>query len=107
MSEQQRPPAQRVQRARRRARHWKHRLVIVTYRTLRWGQRYLPPVVRSLVGVALIIGGVFGFLPILGFWMLPLGVAIASLDIPPLRRRLERWLIDTRRRYHIENTQRR
>ena len=79
--------------------------MITTYRTLRWAQRYLPPGVRTLVGVALIAGGVFGFLPILGFWMLPLGIAIASLDFPPLRRRLERWLIDTRRRYHIENTQ--
>ena len=58
-----------------------------------------------MVGVALMAGGVLGFLPILGFWMLPLGIAIASLDFPPLRRRLARWLIDTRRRYHIENTQ--
>jgi hypothetical protein len=80
-------------------------LVIITYRTLRWAQRYLPPGVRSLVGFALIVGGLLGFLPILGFWMLPLGIAIASLDFPPMRRRLERWLIDTRRRYHIENTQ--
>jgi hypothetical protein len=80
--------------------------VITTYRTLRWGQRYLPPGVRTLVGVALMVGGVLGFLPILGFWMLPLGIAITSLYFPPLRRRLERWLIDTRRRYHIENTQR-
>jgi hypothetical protein len=107
MSEQQSKPAQRARRARRRARHWKHRLVIITYRTLRWGQRYLPPGVRTLIGFALIAGGLLGFLPILGFWMLPLGIAIASLDFPPLRRRLERWLIDTRRRYHIENTQRR
>jgi hypothetical protein len=81
--------------------------VISTYRTLRWGQRYLPPGIRTLVGLALMAGGVLGFLPILGFWMLPLGIAIASLDFPFLRRRLERWLIDTRRRYHIENTQRR
>jgi hypothetical protein len=105
MAEHQPPRVQRVRRARRRARHWKHRLVITTYRTLRWAQRYLPPGVRTLVGVALMAGGVLGFLPILGFWMLPLGIAIASLDFPPLRRRLERWLIDTRRRYHIENTQ--
>ena len=105
MSDQHPPAAQRVRRARRRARHWKHRLVIITYRALRWGQRYLPPGVRSLIGLALIAGGLLGFLPILGFWMLPLGIAIASLDFPPMRRRLERWLIDTRRRYHIENTQ--
>lgn len=51
----------------------------------------LPPGVRSVVGAALMVGGVFGFLPILGFWMLPAGLAVASLDVPPLRRRLEHW----------------
>jgi|TARA_Y100001935_G_C17213234_1_gene461218 hypothetical protein len=28
------------------------------------------------------VGGIFGFLPILGFWMFPLGVALVLLDIP-------------------------
>ena len=37
-------------------------------------------------------GGVLGFLPVLGFWMFPAGLAIFSLDVPPLRRRLDRWL---------------
>ena len=97
-------PTTRARRRRRRARHWKHRAVIMTYRSIRWGQRYLPVGTRALVGLLLMIGGVFGFLPVLGFWMLPLGAAIMTLDFPPLRRRLERWLIDTRRRYHIENS---
>ena len=48
------------------------------------------------------IGGVFGFLPILGFWMFPLGLALVIADFPPLRRRMEHWLNDTRRRYHID-----
>lgn len=103
MSEQPEPTAERARR-RRRVRHWKHRAVILTYRSLRWGQRHLPPGTRALIGLSLMVGGVFGFLPILGFWMLPLGAAILTLDFPPLRRRLERWLIATRRRYHIENS---
>ena len=37
-------------------------------------------------GVLLIVGGLLGFLPILGFWMLPLGIALLSLDIALLRR---------------------
>jgi hypothetical protein len=37
-------------------------------------------------------GGVVGFLPVLGFWMLPLGVVLIALDIPPFRRRVLRWL---------------
>jgi hypothetical protein len=58
--------------------------------------------VRSLLGLVLMAGGLVGFLPILGFWMFPLGVALVIADFPPLRRRLERWLNDTRRRYHID-----
>ena len=36
--------------------------------------------------IALIVGGVFGFLPILGFWMIPLGTLLIGEDIPPVRR---------------------
>jgi hypothetical protein len=57
-----------------------------------WGQANVPPGVRSVLGILLIIGGVFGFLPILGFWMIPLGGTFIALDIPPLRRRLLAWL---------------
>jgi hypothetical protein len=38
------------------------------------------------------VGGVFGFLPVLGFWMLPLGVALIALDLPPTRHRIEHWM---------------
>ena len=31
-------------------------------------------------------GGVFSFLPVLGLWMLPLGLLVLAVDIPPLRR---------------------
>lgn len=59
---------------------------------VRWADDNLPPGVRMAAGFLLMIGGVFGFLPILGFWMLPLGGAVAALDIPFLRRRLLGWL---------------
>jgi len=52
----------------------------------------VPPGLHSVLGVLLVVGGVFGFLPILGFWMIPLGAAMIALDIPPLRRRLIAWL---------------
>ncbi len=50
---------------------------------------------RFILGWALVIGGIFGFLPVLGFWMIPLGVVILSADSPymrRLRRRVEVWL---------------
>ena len=49
---------------------------------------------RTILGVALCIGGVLGFLPIVGFWMLPLGILVLSLEYHPvrrLRRRFEVW----------------
>ena len=36
---------------------------------------------RALVSLLLISGGVFSFLPILGLWMLPLGLLIISQDL--------------------------
>jgi hypothetical protein len=41
---------------------------------------------RIAIGVALIVGGVFGFLPILGFWMVPLGLLILSYEFASVRR---------------------
>lgn len=61
-------------------------------RGVTWAQEHVPPGLRSVLGALLIIGGVLGFLPILGFWMIPLGGALIALDIPPLRRRLMTWL---------------
>ena len=41
---------------------------------------------RLLLGGALIVGGMLGFLPVLGFWMIPLGLLVLSQDIPAARR---------------------
>ncbi|WP_421703674.1 hypothetical protein [Aliiroseovarius sp.] len=56
-------------------------------RFLAWVRLNVPPGLRLLLGIVIMVGGVFGFLPILGFWMIPLGLAIAALDIRPLWRR--------------------
>jgi hypothetical protein len=61
-------------------------------RGVMWGQKNVPPGARSVLGILLICGGILGFLPILGFWMIPLGATFIALDIPPLRRRLIAWL---------------
>ncbi len=50
-------------------------------------RRRVPPGLRLVLGLFLIAGGILGFLPVLGFWMIPLGIAVAALDIRPLIRR--------------------
>ena len=58
-----------------------------------------------LIFALLVIGGLFSFLPILGIWMLPLGLLLLAQDIPVLKRptssamiRLERRWVEWRRR---------
>jgi hypothetical protein len=46
---------------------------------------------RIVLGVLLCIGGLFGFLPVLGFWMIPLGLIVLSLDFAPARRLRRRF----------------
>lgn len=66
--------------------------------TVRFGSKRFnvpgSPTTRRIAGAALVGGGVLGFLPILGFWMIPLGVAVLSVDSHPIRRarrRTEVW----------------
>ena len=50
---------------------------------------------RLVLGWGLVIGGILGFLPVLGFWMIPLGVIVLSVDSPfmrRLRRKAEVWI---------------
>ena len=67
-----------------------------TFRTLRWGRDHVPPGIRSLIGVLFMVGGVFGFLPVLGFWMFPLGIAFVALDVPWTRHHIHSWMDDLR-----------
>ncbi len=55
-------------------------------------------IARVALGGALCVLGVFGFLPILGFWMVPLGLIILSYDFAAVRRfrrrvqvKFQRW----------------
>jgi len=50
----------------------------------------VPPGLRLFLGVLLMIGGVFAILPVLGLWMLPLGFAVAALDVRAIRQWLQR-----------------
>ena len=67
-------------------------MALVTYVTLKWGDDHLPFGLRSVLGVVFTIGGALGFLPIVGFWMLPLGVALIALDLPWTRHKAHDWM---------------
>lgn len=56
---------------------------------------------RIPLGVLLIAGGLLGFLPVLGFWMLPLGFLLLSIDIPALQGIVSAVIIHARRRMTI------
>ncbi len=69
--------------------------------TTRWLRRPSSRLVRIPAGVLLVGGGFLGMLPLLGFWMLPLGLMLLAEDIGPLRRvrnRVLNWI--ERRRPH-------
>lgn len=53
--------------------------------------------VRLPLALILIAGGLFSFLPILGVWMLPLGLLLLAVDLPFLRSPISVLLIRARR----------
>lgn len=62
---------------------------------LRPHQRWL----RIPAGFLLVLGGLLSILPILGIWMLPLGLALLAEDVGPLRRARSRVLDWIERRW--------
>ena len=72
---------------------------------VRLGRWHLPlpgsAIFRIIIGCLLILGGCLGFLPVLGFWMVPVGLAVLSIDyhsVRRLRRRAEVWVARKRRK---------
>ena len=73
---------------------------------LRWIREPHNMIIRIPLAILLMVGGVFSFLPILGLWMLPLGLLVLAVDVPPLKRpvgnllvRLQRWIANFRRKH--------
>jgi hypothetical protein len=68
-------------------------------RLMAWSRQPGGALVRVPAGVLLILAGVAGaVLPVLGMWMIPLGLALMALDIPSLRPPLIRMLAWINRR---------
>ena len=73
------------------------------------GLRWLPALagtrpgvlLRVPLAVLLVAGGLLGFLPVLGVWMIPLGLLILAIDLPILRPGVSAVLIRGRRRLSL------
>ncbi len=66
-----------------------------------FGRDFRMPELRALritIGVLLVVFGVLGFLPILGFWMIPLGVIVLSYEFAAFRRMRRRGTVWWERR---------
>jgi hypothetical protein len=66
---------------------------------IHWLRRPSSRWARLPAGLLLICGGLLSILPILGLWMLPLGLALLAEDAPPLRRARGRVLDWVERRW--------
>jgi hypothetical protein len=64
------------------------RVPIKVAHSIQWLRRPSSIVVRLIIASFLILGGVFSFLPILGLWMLPLGLLFIAQDVPFLQKPL-------------------
>ena len=57
-----------------------------------WLRRPSSRYARIPLAVLLIVGGIFSFLPVLGLWMLPLGLLLFAQDVPVLQKPMARML---------------
>jgi hypothetical protein len=55
-----------------------------------WLRKPSSRLVRNPLALLLILGGIFSFLPVLGLWMLPLGLLLFAQDVPVLQGPLAR-----------------
>jgi len=60
----------------------------VLSRFIQWLRRPSSFAVRLIIAILLILGGIFSFLPVLGLWMLPLGLLFIAQDVPLLQKPL-------------------
>lgn len=70
-----------------------------------FGREFAMPRSRGLriaIGIVLTIGGILGFLPILGFWMVPLGLLVLSYEFALVRRHRRRFVVWWERRRRPE-----
>jgi hypothetical protein len=68
-------------------------------RWLNWMRRPEARLYRVPLGILLVLGGIFSFLPVLGIWMLPLGLLLLALDFLFLQAPVNTAILRGGRRY--------
>lgn len=88
-----------------------HRLLaalpVPVARSYRWLCQPALVWLRIPLALVLMMGGCLGFLPILGFWMVPLGMLLLAEDVPALRRPTLRLLGAVQNRWDLYRLKRR
>jgi len=74
---------------------------------LRWLRRPGIAWVRIPLGLILVLGGIFSFLPVLGIWMLPLGLLLLAIDLPFLQGPVSGTILRVQRRWTLWRRERR
>jgi hypothetical protein len=72
-----------------------HRKAFGRTASVRWLRQSSSAWIRRAAAILLICGGLLSFLPILGLWMLPLGLLLLAEDVPPFkfaRTRILDWI---------------
>lgn len=94
-----RPASKDIHRLNRQLDRFERHLPRWIARSVRWLRAPRARWVRIPVGLLLVLGGIFSFLPLLGVWMLPLGLLLLAQDVPFLRRPTRRGLLWMERRW--------
>lgn len=64
-------------------------------------------VIRVPLGILLVVGGILSFLPVLGLWMLPLGLLLLAIDLPILQRPMSGLVLRGERQFKTWRRKRR
>jgi hypothetical protein len=62
-------------------------------RAIRWARDPAKRHHRIPLGILCLLGGLFWFLPVVGLWLLPVGLVLIAHDVPRLRQPVARFMI--------------
>jgi hypothetical protein len=62
-------------------------------RPIRWARDPAKRRHRLPLGILCIIGGLFWFLPVVGVWLLPVGLVLVAHDVPRMRNPVARFML--------------